>query len=198
MASLTLALALSSAAPAGASSQTLPLQAKVLNSGMVIVPVVKILGPTPHMNGYFTVLAANGKEAVVPDSLKSRVESRMKEERTHIEALKDTVYGNCGSSFIELANKSNGSPLHMLTGFTVILPAIDYSWHGGVSGPSNFKYTINFGGGLAFRTSWEGQHSTTNNWPHGTWSGAISQTSYADLDDGDICYSGGPAVSGHL
>lgn len=165
---------------------------------MVIVPTVRILGATPHKKGYFTVLSANGKEAAVPDSLKSRVETRMKEGAISPSALKDTVHGNCGSSFIELANKGDGSPLHLLTGFTVILPAVDYSWHGGVSGPSSFKYTINFGGALAFDESWEGQHTTTNNWPHGTWSGAVSQASYADLDDGDICYSGGPAVSGHL
>jgi hypothetical protein len=197
----TLAFGLFTASSAGATSVTNPLRVTTLSDGMVIVPTVKILGPAPNKDGYFTVLSANGKVATVPDSLKSRVESRMKAEAVGGAlsfALKDTVTGNCGSSFIELANKSNGAPLHMLTGFTVILPAVDYSWHGGVSGPSSFKYTINFGGVLALRTTWEGQHSTIANWPHGTWAGAISQTSYADLDDGDICYSGGPAVAGHL
>ena len=81
---------------------------------MVIVPVVKILGPTAHMKGYFTVLAENGNEAVVPDFLKSRVELRMKQNLAS-PLLKDTSYGNCGSSFINITTKSNGDMVQRIT-----------------------------------------------------------------------------------
>lgn len=85
--------------------------------GMTAVPTVRILGATPHKPGNFTVLSANGEQAIVPDFLKSRVESHMKQDRVQ-PLLKDTVYGDCGSSFINITTKSNGFMVFRSTGFS--------------------------------------------------------------------------------
>ena len=198
VAALLLAFLLS-AAPAGAiSSPHKPfLSTRTLHHGMQFVPIVRILGPAAHRKGFFTVLAANGRTATVPDRFKTLVERRMKLDRLQPAALTDTVYGNCGSSYITLGLKSSGYPIHMTTGFRLILFAVYYDWLGGLNGPS-YSYGYTSSGPLPDVNFWDGKHTSTNNESHGTWSGAISQASWAELDNGQFCYSGGPAVSGHL
>jgi hypothetical protein len=194
----TLAVAVPAAASASTHrSAAKPPAIKTQQTGMTIVPVVRILGATPRKPGYFTVLAANGKEAIVPNSLKSRVESRMKQDLIH-PLLYDESVGDCGTSFINITTKSNGYMVFRATGFTVVLPAIYFSWSYGLQGPSYPAITFKFSDPLDFDSSWANRVSSAYNYPNGTWSGAVSQTSYADLDNGDICYSGGPAVRGYV
>lgn len=197
----SLALAVpASASSARATAESRPL-ARTLRHGMSFVPILRILGAAPGRPGYFRVLAANGREAIIPDSLKGAVSRRIEYNRRHPNSVTDTVYGNCGSSFITLTTKSNGDPITTLTGFTVIAPEVNYYWVSGRSGPSYPAYT----------TSWQSFTSSNSktitwnsvgNYPHGTWSGATSTSSYVVFQDGSmegqICYSGGPAVSGHV
>lgn len=197
-ASLVLAL-LFAAMPAGASSRSHApsVVTKTLYGGMKIVPIVRILGSAAHKKGYFTVLAANGRMATVPNRFRAIVERRMKQDQLRPDSLSDRVYGNCGSSYITLGLKSSGYPIDMTTGFNLILPAVAYDWVGGISGPS-YSYPYATSGNIPDENFWSGKHISASNEKHGTWSGAISQGSWAELDNGQFCYSGGPAVSGHL
>lgn len=194
----TLTVAIPAAASASAhGSAAKPPTTRMQRIGMTVVPVVRILGATPRKPGYFTVLAANGKEAIVPDYLRSRVESRMMQERIQ-PFLYDESVGNCGTSFINITTKSNGYMVFHSTGFTVGVPVVDFYWKYGVKGPSYPAKTFTFDGVLDFDYSWANRGKSTHDYPNGIWSGAVSRASYAVEDDGVICYSGGPAVSGYV
>ena len=100
----------------------------------------------------------------------------------------NTVYGECGSSYVKITPTGNAHGL-IQTGFTVDENAVSYSWTVHVLddyGVSNKHW----GGTLALRTSWVGTnnfHSTGPDW-------AYVEVTYgvAVMWDGDICYSEGP------
>lgn len=189
----TAALVTASLSASSAAASTMP--AKVHKSGMEFVPVIKILGATEHQKGYLTALLANGQKISFPRTYEGLVRNSIrKTEGLRPDALKNTVYGNCGSSYVELTNKSDGHPVHLETGFKVDDPAYYYAWTAPISGPG-YSYTFQASGGLASRTSWTGKHTSADDYAHGTW--AASATGYA-LTSGGTCTSGGPSVIGHL
>jgi hypothetical protein len=115
---------------------------------------------------------------------------------------KRTDSGNCGSSFIEIADKSkrNTHPIKMTTGFHVNTPAISYSWYTDTwRNAGGFNKKWNASGGLFFRKDWSGGFTTTLNYRHGIYTGLVyAGVSNAVLDDGTICVSDGPIVHGYL
>lgn len=154
---------------------------------MTYVPVVKVLGAAAHANGRVNVLLANGRKISILAADKSLVERRMAHPDT-------TVRGSCGLSYVNLKNKSNGDPVYMWTGFEVNHEAISYSWQVYIVAlGSSYEHTYNAGGGLDFDSTWEGTYTSSANPARGTYLAEVeSDNSYALLDTGDICVSGGP------
>jgi hypothetical protein len=105
--------------------------------------------------------------------------------------------GPCGVSDFYLYDKSNGYPWEAITGFTIV-PAygviLSWVWLTSYSGPKGYS-TQNTNSGPAPKgttsvtiTVW----STTNP-AHGTYSGDVSQASYALMTDDVLCTSAGPS-----
>jgi hypothetical protein len=114
--------------------------------------------------------------------------------------LKQTLHGVCGSSFVELSNKSDGYPIHMGTGFSVIDSAISYGWQVFIANADlTYQYTFNSSGDLAFDHVWAGVHTSAGDQDHGGWNAQVSiNNSWVLLDTGAICSSEGPSVNGSL
>lgn len=109
----------------------------------------------------------------------------------HSEAQpQNVVGGSCGSSYLFLDPRPRG--FFIRTGFSVIAPAIGYSWAVDGYGPTGFRAT--WGGGLLFRTTWDGTASRGNLSP-GFYNAIVSSPAYAQLADGRICSSAHPTDS---
>jgi len=170
-------------------------------------PPVAILGSAA--NGQVRVLLTDGVKVSVPASekslimqaiLRSKSDGRMAADAKYHQ-YKDTVRGNCGSSFIEIADKKPGNrPLKMTTGFHVNSPAISYSWATDTwRNAGGFKKPWSASGGLLFRKDWSGGFRTILNYRHGVYTGLVyAGSSSAVLANGNVCVSGGPVVAGYL
>lgn len=106
----------------------------------------------------------------------------------------NTVYGDCGSSYVQITPVGNHKAL-IQTGFSVYTGAVDFDWIVHVIdnyGVSNKTW----GGPLAFRSSWVG----TNNFTSGGTGYASAEVTYgvAFLWDGTICFSLGPFSSTYI
>jgi hypothetical protein len=108
---------------------------------------------------------------------------------------KNTVGGPCGTSYIYLT----GSILQYeyYTGFTVIAPAVEFGWSVNIVGPNFYDRTGNWGGVLKSARSWRAPGTGEYDIPvddSGYYDGAVvSAASFAILDNGEVCYSGGPS-----
>lgn len=116
--------------------------------------------------------------------------------RTAEVGAENLVYGNCGSSYFYLGDYS-GTDFYYRTGFSVNGSAYSYDWNGYVSGEwySGTDYTsFDFGGGLAFRSSWtSGYVRSTQDSPNfGVWYYGRVTRGVAWLTDGRVCTSGYP------
>lgn len=173
---------------------------RTTSSQMNIVPVSKILGPTTNQTASVNILLDNGRQISIPVSDESLVRQQMTTEAAHRVYPNATVRGDCGSSYVNISRKSNGHPIYMSTGFTVNIPAIGYSWRvyeAHIGGTWNFTYRKS--GTLASDSSWNGSHTSIENPNHGTYHAQVeSDHSYAILDTGSICSSGGPEAEGSL
>ncbi|SFF44840.1 hypothetical protein SAMN05216251_114153 [Actinacidiphila alni] len=168
-------------------------------SAMHEVTVERVLDKAPDSSGHVRVQLSNGATISI---LASHVTSARNFAAKHANVTPDgTVTGNCGSSYIEVNYKSNGEPVHMDTGFTVNHAAVEYDWHAHISGSSGtgYDYAYHASGTLAAHSTWHGQHSSGDNYPSGTYAASVSASgSWALLDTGSICYSGGPYDSAYL
>jgi hypothetical protein len=212
LAMLGLSAASASAAPTIKSSAT--TYTVTLREGMTFVRVLKILGQTPGKPGYFTAVMANGQRATVPDVLKGRVLSAMKYDALQpgtipitplnstscgYKCVTDFIPGNCGSSDITLTIKVGGHPIRTITGFRVITPEVYYNWRAGRSGPNYAPFWKTWSGFSSSNVWNSPPWDSSSNYPDGTWSGAVDPyNSWAELDNGQFCYSGGPAASGYV
>ena len=180
----------------------------VQRGGMYYDPPVAILGKAT--NGQVGVLLTDGDKISVPVADESLILKAIHGGSLHggmaaaatYHHYKDTVYGDCGSSFIEIADKSrsNTHPIKMTTGFHVNTPAVSYSWSTDTwRNAGGFKKAWNASGGLLFRKDWSGGFTTILNYRHGNYTGLVyAGVSSAVLDNGDVCVSGGPIVHGYL
>jgi hypothetical protein len=160
------------------------------------VRVTKLVSSTPDKEGRVRVQLANGAVVPIPQADEKKVMSRAAQEAAQPAGV---VSGNCGSSYITLSEKANGYPVAMQTGFTVVEPAIDYSWNADINGPGNYFYGYEAGGALALDSSWEGTYDSPANEPEGIYSALVSpDLSEATLWDGTVCTSGGPTDEEYL
>jgi hypothetical protein len=132
------------------------------------------------------VIVVAGAAAALPD-VTTAPETTLPDNR---------VTGNCGSSYIFVNHLSDGHPVHMDTGFDVNHLAIEYAWHAHIAGDSHtgYDYDYHASGGLDFDAGWHGQHSSRKDYPRGYYGAGVytDGTSWALLDNGDFCISGGP------
>lgn len=190
-----------SAATAGAASGS---AAPALSSGpavtraapMHVIRVTRLVRSTPDKAGDVTVQLANGAVIPIPAADQGRVMSRAAQQAKS--SPDGVVVGNCGTSNIELAEMSDDHPVRMTTGFTVDDYAIAYGWLAQITGPS-FSYTYTASGTLDFDLSWAGSYNSPQDQRQGTYKAAVQpEASFAELWDGDICFSGGPTASKFL
>lgn len=168
-------------AASGAKNTTVPMH---------IVRVTGLVTTVPDAAGKVRVRLANGAVIAIPAAEKDRVMARAAQEAGV--TPNGVVNGDCGSSNVFVQEKSDDHPVHMTTGFTVDLPAIAYTWQVTISSP-DFDHVFQQSGFLAFRTSWTGTYDSTDDNPEETYSAVVSSDqSFAELFDGDICFSGGP------
>ena len=118
----------------------------VQRGGMYYDPPVAILGGAA--SGQVRVLLTNGVKIPVPATEKSLIMQAILRSRSHghitedarYHQYKDTVGGNCGSSFIEIADKKPGNrPLRMTTGFHVNAGRGGSGGVGGAVGPASCR-----------------------------------------------------------
>jgi len=142
-----------------------------------------------NADGYRIVTLSNGDEASVP--VASPIVNGS--PASAIVQPDSIIYDDCGYSWMYM---DSWSPLQYvpLTGFVVNTPAIDYSWNLVISGPYNYENHLGYGGALAFDTSWSNGAPEIPVDDAGYYSGeVVSSTSYAILDNGGVCFSGGPS-----
>lgn len=164
-----------------------------VTSKMTEARVTKLVTRTPDSAGNVKVQLANGKTLAIAAADKDRVMDRAAQQaEVHPNG---TVPGNCGTSYITLKENSRGHPVAISTGFTVVGPAVRYSWSASVVGP-NYDHRYNESGGLLFSTSWDGGYQSSQNEAVGFYLALVdAAVSQATLLDGRICISGGPAAS---
>lgn len=174
--------------------------------GMSYDPPTAVLGGAA--SGHVLVRLADGEKISVPAAEKAVIMqaiARGKSDPTIASAAsyhrhKDTVRGDCGYSWIQIADKKPGNhPLTMKTGFHVNKPAISYSWATDTFNHTGFKKPWGAAGTLADRSAWAGGFRTIRNYRHGDYVGLVyAAKSWAVLNNGDVCVSGGPVASGYL
>jgi hypothetical protein len=189
--------ALSMPATAGAASTATTGSAEP----MTIARVVQLVNPVPDSAGKVTVALANGAVIAIDAAHKDLVIARAASDAGTI-SPNNRVNGNCGSSYIYVNERSTGHPVHMDTGFDVVRPAVEYAWHAHIAGGSHtgYDYDYHASGGLANRVGWHGQHGSHKDYPSGTYAAGVyaDGSSWALLNNGSVCYSGGPHDSRHL
>ncbi len=177
----TLAVAQTAAAATGTSTTSAPMHT---------VAVTGLVATVPDAAGKVKVRLANGDVITIPAADKDRVMARAAQEAKA--NPNGVVSGDCGSSNITVQEKADAHPVHMTTGFTVVIPAISYAWQATIAGPDD-SYVFQQSGGLFFRDSWTGTFDSTDDDVEGTYNAAVvADQSWAELWTGDICFSGGP------
>ena len=105
----------------------------------------------------------------------------------------NTVTGNCGSSTVTTIYEGSGR-VKVLTSYIVRLPSVDQSWYVTLTSVGGaFLDEMNFSG-LNGSTHWVGAPQTSPASTIAEQGGDAQVTfgSFAILDDGDVCFSGGP------
>lgn len=163
---------------------------------MTKVRVTKLVTSTPDRAGNVKVQLANGKTVPIPAATKDRVMRRAAQQaKVHPNG---TVYGDCGSSYITLKEKSNRYPVAIRTGFKVVEAAVGYDWFATVEGP-DYVHEYTSSGGLFFDSSWDGGYQSDQNEAEGFYFAEVDPgASDAVLWTGDVCFSGGPDDAAYL
>jgi hypothetical protein len=147
----------------------------------------------PQPNGQTEITLSNGVSLSVPTAVADRAPVS-----TDVGTMNE-VPGDCGVSYIYIRAKSNGSPIHVQTGFKLNRDAWSYHWEFNVRGPQNFFTHETEAGNLAFRKNWNYEWATSSNERHGWWQAWVipGPVSYAFTTSG-ICFSGNPVAVGDV
>lgn len=100
----------------------------------------------------------------------------------------DIRTADCGSSYLFLDAIPRGFTIR--TGFSLVQPAVSYSWAVDLYGPSGFRET--WGEPRYGSPTWDGLRNRTGLRP-GEYRGLVTAPAHAVLQDGRICQSLGPA-----
>lgn len=150
-------------------------------------------------NGYEIIKLPNGREASVKKEVADRIRAG---DKSAWPSGQDTVYGNCGYSYVELY-AIGGEKANFRTGFGIASnkpAAVRYQWvvritdNGGSSSPS-------WSGNLAYRRTWvtNGGNFLVYKLTAGPATARVDRDwSYAVLANGEICSSGGPVTSANI
>jgi hypothetical protein len=165
---------------------------------MHLAKAVQILG-APNAAGTTPVLLTDGSTIPVTQDMLDRVlhPTAAAAANTSADGVRPdfTVNGSCGSSNIYLHEKSDGHPVRMTTGFHIksyLPPAVHYDWRAEIHRYNGgYDYYYHASGGLFFRYSWSGQHTSGHDYPTGYYSAAVD-SGVATLSNGWICLSGDP------
>ncbi|NHT17508.1 hypothetical protein [Cellulomonas sp. IC4_254] len=141
-------------------------------------------------NGYAIVTEEDGTQRSVPVTDQARAEEEAIARR--VGAGRSTVVaGSCGTSRIVITDSTGFRRAGISTSFNVVRPAVGYSWFVDVAGGGTSARQT-FGGALASRTTW--QHTFLHSVPKaGSYIASVARTSNAVLNNGTICFSGGPS-----
>ena len=173
-----------SAAPA--SSESVP----TTTATTVPMTLVGYDADVAKRNGFKIVVGPNGKLDSVPIGSTSKGLANYRGASKV--PLISPVPGDCGSSRVVILDDGRGRAA-VSTGFTLYRGAISYGWSVDVLGGGG-SYRKNFGGGLANRTTWTGSFAYSI--PRtGTYYASVPKSSFAILNNGGYCTSGGPSDS---
>ncbi|WP_320783828.1 DNA/RNA non-specific endonuclease [Streptomyces sp. CRN 30] len=188
------ALALTATAPTAAAKEKADGD---LTTGMTEGRVTKLVTDTPDSAGNLKVELSNGMVVAIPAAQKDLVMDRAAEQADEVHT-EGTVYGNCGSSYIELEQKSNRHPLAVRTGFKLNQPAVGYAWFATVVG-TDYLHEYTDSGVLLLDSSWDGGYESDEDEAEGIYTAVVDPgVSSAVLWNGGVCYSGGPTDAEYL
>jgi hypothetical protein len=143
----------------------------------------RLPGP-PHIVGHGGERHLRGRRDLAPAQALARAEPQ---------DISDLSHGNVGTGHRHLLGASlvglseKGAGPHSAH-------ASSDPWNLVISGPYNYENHLGYGGALAFDTSWSNGAPEIPVDDAGYYNGkVVSSTSYAILDNGGICFSGGPS-----
>jgi hypothetical protein len=193
---LVLAVISVTTAVAGSSAAAKPEQHAAASTTKVSAPmthyrIVKKGAPQP--DGRTEITLSNGVSLLVPTE-----QAEQAAVSTDIGTMNE-VPGDCGVSYIYIREKSNGSPIHVQTGFKLNRDAWAYQWVFQVRGPQNYNETEEKEGNLAARKNWNWEWGSSSNERHGHWQAWVwpGPASYAMTFSG-ICFAGNPVAVGDV
>jgi hypothetical protein len=138
------------------------------------------------------VTLAHGPTLRVPARYASNIIAHQKLARPS----SDVVEGDCGSSYVFLNERTGTSPYALTTGFNVVLPAFYFTWDVLINGPKSYVHRYEPYGNIS-ADYWNGAYLA--NGSRGRWTANVSSVdSVAILDDGSVCWSGGPYELAYL
>jgi hypothetical protein len=130
-------------------------------------------------NGYEIRTAGDGTEYAVATSAAGDVSPA------------NVVSGNCGFSYVYEYGIGNRA-IELYTGFSVVRGAVDYSWRVQLDDRGGTSYR-NYGGILRNRTTWQDDRVIGGLTRGPARAHVIPASSFAVLNNGAVCYSGGPS-----
>lgn len=141
-------------------------------------------------HGYTIVTDGDGTQRSVPVTAEAHA-AEAAIARKHALGRATVVAGSCGTSRIVITDSTGFRTAGISTSFNVNRPAVGYSWFVDVTGGGT-SVRRTFSGALASRTSW--QHTFAHSVPKaGSYIASVARTSNAVLNNGTICFSGGPS-----
>lgn len=155
-----------------------------------VTPPGHLYVTTMHVVGFDSAVArAHGYKIITRHGVKMSVSAVHPNRNLRPD---NTVYGNCGKSWLYL---SPGTlKFYYYTGFAVNSPAYDYHWVVHLYGPNFWEQSRTWNGamsGTVKRFPSSGDYTVVVD-DTGYYRGAVDTGSYAILDNGNVCYSGGP------
>jgi hypothetical protein len=146
-------------------------------------------------HGYKIVTYANGDQQSVPVNPKSYLPKgpllvKATGKLSPATSGYDAVDGDCGDAWIYGAEITTAH-IEIQSGFDVTEPAIAYRWVVSLSDANGTSHQTE-SGTLAERSSWE--HTWSDLYQYEYTIDQATTSSKAVLEDGSICYSGGPYI----
>lgn len=146
---------------------------------------------TAAANGYKIITLDDGGQQSVPIDPNDKTKEPSKVVYPNsTEVVQDTVYGDCGYSYIE-ADQTGPHTIWINSGFGLNGPAVAYQWTIELTDENGTSYQGD-AGGLPGQARWNRFWDGLNQ--YGWSSQDVLTSSWAQKADGSICTSGGPGI----